>query len=93
MAIRKSLHSVEYAAFLRVLRQVREDAGLTQADLARKIGNKQTYVSKCERGQRRIDVIELKAFCSALGIEMADFLTLLDAPERRRRPQKCPDAH
>jgi hypothetical protein len=41
--------------------------------------NTQTFVSKCERGQRRIDVIELRQFCKALGIPLTRFLELMDA--------------
>ena len=47
------------------LKKAREEAGLTQAQLALRIGETQTFVSKCERGERRIDVIELRAFCRA----------------------------
>ena len=82
MAIRRSLHSREYAEFLTMLRRVREDAGMTQGDLAVKMGQTQTYVSKCERGQRRVDIIELRAFCRAIGIDIDRFLRLLDAQGR-----------
>jgi len=82
MAIRRSLHSREYAQFLTVLKRVREDVGMTQGDLAAKIGQTQTYISKCERGQRRVDIIELRAFCKALGIDIDRFLRLLDAQGR-----------
>src|ERR1039458_10513355 len=51
----KSIHSTRYAVFLKVLREARERAGLTQVQLARKIGETQTFVSKCERGERRVD--------------------------------------
>jgi len=78
MAIRRSLHSREYAKFLRVLKRMREEAGVTQVELAKRLRNTQTYVSKCERGQRRVDIIELRQFCKALGIDVPQFLKLLD---------------
>ncbi len=54
----KSIHSVRYAVFLKVLRKSRQDAGLSQVQLAKMLGETQTFVSKCERGERRLDVIE-----------------------------------
>jgi transcriptional regulator with XRE-family HTH domain len=80
----KSIHSPRYRAFLRVLRDTRMRAGLPQSDLARKIGETQTFVSKCERGERRIDVIELRALCQAFGISLAQFVAALERTLRRR---------
>jgi transcriptional regulator with XRE-family HTH domain len=74
----KSIHSARYAIFLNVLREARERAGLTQVQLARKIGETQTFVSKCERGERRIDVIELRTFCQALGLNLKQFVGALE---------------
>jgi len=62
----KSIHSASYAIFLKVLKKTREDAGLTQTQLAHKIGETQTFISKCERGERRIDVVELSNFLSSV---------------------------
>jgi transcriptional regulator with XRE-family HTH domain len=74
----KSIHSGRYAIFLTVLRQERERAGLTQVQLAKKIGENQTFISKCERGERRLDVIELRAFCKAFGVDLKSFVTRLE---------------
>ncbi len=74
----KSIHSSRYAVFLKVLREARERAGLTQVQLARKIGETQTFISKCERGERRIDVIELQTFCRAFGLPLKQFVTALE---------------
>jgi transcriptional regulator with XRE-family HTH domain len=76
--MQKSIHSARYAAFLRVLRETRVRAGLTQAQLARMIGETQTFVSKCERGERRIDVIELRTFCQAFGLTLKQFVVALE---------------
>jgi transcriptional regulator with XRE-family HTH domain len=51
---------------------------LTQADVAEKIGQSQSFVSKCERGERRIDVVELRAYCVAFGISFAEFTQEFD---------------
>lgn len=52
-------HRAEYKRFLVRLRAARGKAGLTQADVARRLGRPQSFVSKCESGERRVDVIEL----------------------------------
>ncbi|MCF7854538.1 MAG: helix-turn-helix domain-containing protein [Candidatus Pacebacteria bacterium] len=49
----------DYEVFRQRLVQAREDAGLKQADVAEALGKPQSYVSKCERGERRLDAIEL----------------------------------
>jgi transcriptional regulator with XRE-family HTH domain len=60
----KSTFSPRYQAFLVKLRQAREEAGLTQVEVADKLGRPQSYISKCESGERRVDVIELAAFAA-----------------------------
>lgn len=57
-----------------LLRQVRLDANLTQSQLADKIGQTQSYVSKCENGEQRLDLIELEVVCKAVGISLIDFV-------------------
>ncbi len=57
-----------------LLRQVRLDANLTQLQLAEKIGQSQSYVSKYESGEQRLDLIELEAVCKAIGILLTDFV-------------------
>jgi transcriptional regulator with XRE-family HTH domain len=71
----KTIHSAEYAIFLKVLRGARRKSGLTQIDLAEKIGESQSFISKCERGERRIDIIELRAFCEAFGVSLREFVS------------------
>jgi transcriptional regulator with XRE-family HTH domain len=83
----KSIHSTGYAIFLKVLKKTRENAGLTQTQLAEKIGETQTFISKCERGERRIDVVELRTFCSAFGVSLKQFIAVLERSIRRgKRP-------
>ena len=57
-----------------LLRQVRLDANITQLQLAEKIGQTQSYVSKYENGEQRLDLIELEAVCKAIGTSLADFV-------------------
>jgi len=65
----------QYRAFLRQLRQAREDAGLTQQEVASRLGKPQSFVSKCESGERRVDVIELVRFASIYGKSLEFFLS------------------
>jgi len=74
----KSIHSAQYGVFLQVLRQTRRQAGLTQVDLAKRIGETQPFISKCERGERRIDIIELRTFCRAFGMGLPRFARRLE---------------
>lgn len=57
-----------------LLRQVRLDANLTQSQLAEKIEQTQSYVSKYENGEQRLDLIELEAVCDAAGISLTTFV-------------------
>ncbi len=65
--------SGEYAAFVRRLRGAREQAGLSQEEAARRLGRGQSFVSKCESGERRVDVVELKAFARIYGVRVSLF--------------------
>ncbi|GAP99955.1 hypothetical protein NIES2104_66650 [Leptolyngbya sp. NIES-2104] len=56
------MYSDQYQAFLQRLKAARRAAGLTQRDVATCLNVPQSYVSKCESGERRIDVIELTKF-------------------------------
>lgn len=57
-----------------LLRQVRLEANLTQSQLADAIGETQSYVSKYENGEQRLDLIELEAVCDAAGIPLTVFV-------------------
>lgn len=72
--MQKSIHTREYKLFLELLRQFREEAGLSQQDMAFALKTTQSFVSKCERGERRLDVVELRSWCSVLGITMQNFV-------------------
>ena len=57
-----------------LLRQVRVDANLTQSQIAERIGQTQSYVSKYENGEQRLDLIELELVCKAVGVSLTDFV-------------------
>lgn len=55
----KSTHTFEYKLLLSRIKGARKKSGLTQVQVAKKLGKNQSFVSKIESGERRIDVIEL----------------------------------
>ncbi|MCI0719183.1 MAG: helix-turn-helix transcriptional regulator [Acidobacteria bacterium] len=63
-----------YREFLAKLRRARQQAGFTQVDVARRLGQHQSFVSKIESGERRLDVIELQAFADLYGKPLSYFV-------------------
>jgi transcriptional regulator with XRE-family HTH domain len=59
---------------LALLRAVREERGLHQTDVALALKRPQSFVSKYEAGSRRLDLLELKDVCDAVGTELGDFV-------------------
>jgi len=70
--MRKS--STRKAQLLELLRQVRVEAGLRQVDLAKKLRQPQSFVSKYESGERRLDLLELRQVCNAVGTSLEEFV-------------------
>jgi transcriptional regulator with XRE-family HTH domain len=70
----KSIHTPQYRRMLVMLRQARKAAGLTQAAVAAHFRRPQSFVSKCESGERRIDPTELQAFSRLYRKPLAFFL-------------------
>ncbi len=61
-----------------LLKNVREENNLTQVVLAKKLGTPQSFISKYESGTRRLDILELRQICNAMGISMKDFMKRLE---------------
>ena len=64
----------EYLALHKLLRELRVEAELAQVDVAKKIGKPQQYVSRYESGERRLDLIELRQVCRALGMGLSELV-------------------
>ena len=84
----KSLHTESNKVFLSMLLRRRQAMRLRQADVAQRLGRGQSTVSKIERGVRRLDIIELRAWLAALGVDFVDFMSELD---RRLQTQPTVD--
>ena len=67
----KQVHSDEYQAFLIRLRDARKRAGLSQTEVACRLGKPQSYVAKCESGERRVDAIEALALARLYGMTVS----------------------
>lgn len=72
--MQKSLHREEYKILLRLLYSLRMSTGMKQEDLAEKLSVHQSIISKIESGERRVDLIELKDICEALGSNLEEFM-------------------
>lgn len=70
----RSVYTAAYQRMLRALRKARTDAGLTQVEVARKLKRPQSFVSNCESGERRVDLIEAWEFAQLYGCSVLEFL-------------------
>ncbi len=70
-AMRKSTHTPQYALLRQRLAAMRQAAGLSQRELARRLKVPHTWVAKVESGERRIDLIEFAWFCQGCGVDAA----------------------
>ncbi len=68
----KSIHRPEHQLLTVLLRDLRKQAGLTQATLAKKLKRPQTFVSTVERGLVRQDFLQLRDWCKRCGVSVAD---------------------
>jgi transcriptional regulator with XRE-family HTH domain len=76
--VEKSIYSEEYQQLCALLRHLRREAGLTQVDVAERLDVPQSFVSKYESGERRLDVIELRHVAEAIGTTLEDVVSRLD---------------
>jgi transcriptional regulator with XRE-family HTH domain len=94
-----SVHSAKYKRLLRRLLAARHASGLTQVEVARRFHRPQSFVSKCESGERRIDALELGEFAEIYGKPLAYFFAegeeapsgaslAADGPPTRRRTRR-----
>lgn len=75
----KSVYRDENLVLLRLLKQCRVEAGLTQAEFAQALDRPQSFASDIERGLRRIDLVQLRDICHALGMGLVDFVERFEA--------------
>jgi len=71
--VRKTLYSTRHKELIRFLVQKRKTAGMTQVELAKELGEYQSFVARLESGQRRVDVVEFEELAEVLGFDVRDF--------------------
>jgi transcriptional regulator with XRE-family HTH domain len=86
----KSVFTSEYEAFLQSLISARKTADITQQDLAGRLGKPQSFVSKYERRERRLDVVEFVKIAKAIGIDPCEIVREIEVqisekPKRKVR--------
>lgn len=88
MAIRRrsAIYDSDYRAMISRVREARQEAGLTQKEVAAAMGRPLSFVSKCELGERRIDPIDLRQFADLYQKPFEYFLT--GSVRRRKRPSR-----
>lgn len=72
-----SLHSTRYSKFRNILKDARKQAGLTQTAVANALDKHQSYVTKYELGERRVDIVELIDIANAIGCDPKDIIDQL----------------
>ena len=70
----KSIYDDENLLFAALLREARVEAKLSQQDLAEKLGTYKSMVSRFELGERRLDIVEIRQICKALGQDFVKFI-------------------
>ena len=78
---RKPIHTERHRKFRALLVEARKAAGLTQTQVAERLGKPPSYIAKIEIGERRVDVLEFLDLAAAVGFDPVEFLRLLrEAP-------------
>jgi len=72
--MKKSLNSKEAKILIEMIYQLRASSGLRQSDLAKALKVPQSFISKLESGERRIDLIELRTVLSFLKTDLIEFV-------------------
>lgn len=75
----KSIYRDENLVLLRLIKQCRVESGLTQGQFAQALDRPQSFASDIERGLRRLDLVQLRDICAALGIGLVEFVRRFEA--------------
>jgi transcriptional regulator with XRE-family HTH domain len=76
--MKKTIQDSEQKKLLELLKRIRQDKGIRQVELAEKLGVPQSFISKYESGDRRLDILELRQVCKAVGITLQELIRKLE---------------
>lgn len=76
--MRKYLRSSRHKALMAALAAARAEAGMTQRELARRLGRTHSFVGKIESGERQLNVLEFIEIANALGVKASDLIKSLE---------------
>ena len=76
--MKRSNREVQREQLHTLLRRIRQDKGIRQVELAARLGVPQSFISKYESGDRRLDILELRQVCEAIGISLEQFVRELE---------------
>ena len=79
----ETVYAPEYRIFLKLLKAAREQAGLSQRELALRIGKSYSYVAKVETGYARMDIVQIRLYLDAVGAPFLDFMRRFDEAVRQ----------
>jgi transcriptional regulator with XRE-family HTH domain len=89
----KTIFSQEYKRLCWLLIEARREQGFTQEDVATALGRPQSFVSKYERGERRLDVIEFLEVTHFLGVDPHSIIRQLEIDFSRREEENGAEKH
>ena len=84
----KTVFSDDYQHVVELVRVIRKEAGLTQIQIAQALDETQSFVSKYERGERRLDILELRSVSLASGVSLPEFVERLEKRLKRKPRRK-----
>jgi transcriptional regulator with XRE-family HTH domain len=84
--VEKSIYRDENLVLLRLIKQCRVESGLTQGQFAQALDRPQSFASDIERGLRRLDLVQLRDICAALGIGLVEFVQRFEAELAASKP-------
>ena len=76
--MKRTIKEIQQGKLQKLLKQIRQDKGIRQVELAERLNVPQSYISKYESGDRRLDILELRQICDAIGISLQEFILKLE---------------
>ena len=87
----RTIYTPEHQMLASLLREVRDESGLRQVDVAAAMERSQSFVSDYESGQRRLDIVELRALCTVLGTTLPALVDRYESIIRSYKAERGPD--